>query len=97
METTTILYQQLLANVSDFLATVRCTTKQGNTDQQKVHSKFLTSILLGGGHIEWDLPNSVNIVCDINLGIAKSSVYAYTGRFKTLSTKLLHEREEVMP
>ena len=69
------LQTQIIHNLCDYIA--RSTTSRKGVDDENKHlTTYVLGIVIGGENIDWQLPSSVQTVCEL-LGVKKSTVYKY--------------------
>ena len=69
------LQTQIIHNLCDYIA--RSTTSRKGVDDENKHlTTYVLGIVIGGENIDWQLPSSVQTVCEL-LGVKKTTVYKY--------------------
>ena len=71
------LQTQIIHNLCDYIA--RSTTSRKGVDYENKHLTACVlgiRIVIGGENIDWQLPSSVQTVCEL-LGVKKTTVYKY--------------------
>ena len=69
------LQTQIIHNLCDYIA--RSTTSRKGVDDENKHlTACVLGIVIGGENIDWQLPSSVQTVCEL-LGVKKTTVYKY--------------------